>query len=146
MKNKFKGFSQVGIVNKIVLVIALSISLVCKDAWFIDFGVSRHLTFQKEVFSTFEKNSLNHKVYLGDDNTFDVCEKGNIVFNLLNEISKCIGDVLYFPKLANNLLLVNWLIEQGFKVEFETTKCWLKSFNSNKVITKVIQEGRLYKS
>jgi hypothetical protein len=35
---------------------------------------------------------------------FDVCGKGTIVFNLLNGISKCIGDVLYVPKLARNLL------------------------------------------
>ncbi len=87
--------------------IALSISLVCKDAWFIDYEASQHLTFQKEVFSTFEEFSLNHKVYLGDDNMFDVCGKGNIVFNLPNEISKCIGNVLYVPKLKNNLLSIN---------------------------------------
>ncbi len=27
--------------------------IVCRDAWFIDFGTLQHLTFQKEVFSTF---------------------------------------------------------------------------------------------
>jgi hypothetical protein len=59
----------------------------------------------------------------------DVCGKDNIVFNLLNGISKCIGDVLYVPKLAKNLLSIIQLIEQGFKVEFETTKCWLKSYD-----------------
>jgi hypothetical protein len=30
-------------------------------------------------------------------------------------------------------------------VEFEGTKCWLKSFDSNKVIVKAIKKGRLYK-
>jgi hypothetical protein len=30
-------------------------------------------------------------------------------------------------------------------VEFEATKCWLKSFNSNKVIVEAIQEGKFYK-
>jgi hypothetical protein len=30
-------------------------------------------------------------------------------------------------------------------VEFEATKCWLKSCNSNKVIVEAIQEGRFYK-
>jgi hypothetical protein len=37
------------------------------------------------------------------------------------------------------------VIKQNFKVEFETTKCWLKSPNSNKVIVEAIQEGRFYK-
>jgi hypothetical protein len=30
-------------------------------------------------------------------------------------------------------------------VEFEAIKCWLKSFNSNKVIVEAIQEGKFYK-
>jgi hypothetical protein len=47
--------------------------------------------------------------------------------------------------LAKNLLSISQLKKQGFKVEFETTKCWLKSYDSNKVIVEVIQERRLYK-
>jgi hypothetical protein len=34
---------------------------------------------------------------------------------------------------------------EGFKVEFEATKCWLKFSNSNKVIVKNAYEGKLYK-
>jgi hypothetical protein len=52
---------------------------------------------------------------------------------------------IYIPKLAKNLLSINQLTKQGFMVEFETTKCWLKSFDSNKVIVEVLQKGRLYK-
>jgi hypothetical protein len=64
---------------------------------------------------------------------------------LPNRISKCVGDVLYVPKLAKIWQSINQLTKIGFKVEFKATKCWLKSFNSNKVIVKTIQEGRLYK-
>jgi hypothetical protein len=80
------------------------------------------LTFQKEVFSTSEEFIWSHKVYF-ENNTPDVCGKDIIVFNLPNGIFKCIGDVLYVSKLAKNLLSINQLKEQGFKVEFETTKC-----------------------
>jgi hypothetical protein len=38
--------------------------------------------FQKKIFSTFEEFILSHKIYLRDDNMFDVCEKGIIAFNL----------------------------------------------------------------
>jgi hypothetical protein len=65
---------------------------------------------------------------------FDICGKDIIVFNLSYEISKCIKDVLYILKLAIYLLSINELIQQGSKVEFEATKCWLKSYGSNKVI------------
>ncbi len=86
--------------------ITLSIFAICKDAWFVDFKASQHLTFQKEVFSTFEEFTLSHKIYLGDNNTLDECEKGTIVFNLPNGIFKCIEDVLYVPKLAKIMLLI----------------------------------------
>jgi hypothetical protein len=79
-----------------------------RDAWFVDFGASQHLTFNlKEVFSTFEEFTLNHKVYLENNNMLDVCGKDIIVFNLLNRISKCIGDMLYVPKLVRNLLSIS---------------------------------------
>jgi disulfide oxidoreductase YuzD len=47
-------------------------------------------------------------------------------------------------KLVKNLLLNSRLREQIFKVEYETILCWLKSCDLNKVISKVVQEGRLY--
>ncbi len=103
------------------------------------------MTLQKVIFSTFEEFIWSHKVYFENNSTLDICGKDIIVFNLPNGIFKCIGDVLYVWKLAKNLLSINQFKEQGFKVEFETTKCWLKSFDSNKVIAKVIQERRLYK-
>ncbi len=59
---------------------------------------------------------------------------------------------LYLPWRLFNLRSIIWkechisqLIEQGFKVEFEAIKCWLKFFYSNKVIVEVIKEGRSYK-
>ncbi len=55
---------------------------ICKDTWFDDSKILQHLTFRKEVFSTFEKLPLSHKVYFGYYNTLDVCGKGIIVFNL----------------------------------------------------------------
>jgi hypothetical protein len=64
---------------------------------------------------------------------------------LPNGISKRIENILYVSKLVKNLLPINQLMRQGFKVEFEATKCWLKFSYSNKVIVEVIKEGRLYK-
>jgi hypothetical protein len=123
-KNKFEGFSQIIITIKIkLLVTILSISTIFKDAWFIDYRASQHLALQKEIFSTFEEFIWSHKVYFEDNNTLDVCRKYIILFNLPNGIFKCIGDVSYVSKLAKNLLSINQLKEQGFKVEFETTKC-----------------------
>jgi hypothetical protein len=92
-----------------------------------------------------EEFTLNHLIYVGNNSTLKVCGKNIIIFNFPNGISKHIGNVLYVPKLAKNLLLINQLIEQSFKVEFEATNYWLAFFDSNKVIIEVVQEGSLYK-
>jgi hypothetical protein len=76
---------------------------------------------------------------------FGICGKGIIVFNLSNGISKCVGDVLYVLKLTKQLLWISQSIGQIFKMKFEATKCWLKSFDFNKMIIKVSEERRLYK-
>jgi hypothetical protein len=108
-KNTFKGFSQITTTNKIELLTTakLSIFVICKDACFVGFGVSQHLTFQREVFSTFEEFTLSNKIYFRDNNMLNVCGKDTIVFNLPNRIFKCIGDVLYVPKLAKQLLSIS---------------------------------------
>jgi hypothetical protein len=54
----------------------------CRDTWFDDSRALKHLTFQKQVFLTFENFPLSHKMYLENYNTLDVCGKGTIVFNL----------------------------------------------------------------
>jgi hypothetical protein len=51
----------------------LSIFAICKDACFVGFGISQHLTFQREVFSTFEEFTLSRKICLGNNNMLDVC-------------------------------------------------------------------------
>ncbi len=68
--NKFKGSSLVAIASKNeLLVTTLSISSICKDAWFVDYGASQHLIFKKKIFSTFEEFTLSHKIYFGNNST-----------------------------------------------------------------------------
>jgi len=55
--------------------IILSILTIYKNIYFIDFWVSQHLNFQKEIFSTFEEFILIHKIYFGNNNTIDVWGK-----------------------------------------------------------------------
>jgi hypothetical protein len=101
LKKQTQGSSLVATLNKTKLIVTIVFtSSICRDAWFVDSRASQHLTFQEEVFWTFEKSILNHKVYLRDNSMLDVHGKGIIVFNLPNGISKCIGNVLYVPKLA----------------------------------------------
>jgi hypothetical protein len=50
-----KVFHKVATTSKTkFLMIVLFISSICRDAWFVDFAASQHLTFQKKIISTFE--------------------------------------------------------------------------------------------
>jgi len=80
----------------------LSNFTICRDTWFDDFRALQHLAFQKEVFSTFENFPLNHKMYLGDYNTLDVCGKCIIVFNLPKIFLKAIR---YYPHMFQTCLI-----------------------------------------
>jgi hypothetical protein len=79
-KNKFNSCSQVATtrITKLLMT-TLSISIIYKDTWFVDFGTSQYLTFQKKVFPTFEKFILSHKIYYKSNSMFDVCRKDIII-------------------------------------------------------------------
>jgi hypothetical protein len=47
-----------------LLVTILSVIVIWKNIWYIDYRVSQHLTFQNEIFSTFEEFILNHAKYI----------------------------------------------------------------------------------
>jgi hypothetical protein len=119
--------SQVATTNKIkLLMTTLFIVVVCRDLWFVDSGTSQHLTFQKEIFSTFEKFPLNHKIYLRNNSTFDVCEKA-LSFSSCQMGLLCL---LEMGRMSQSWQRICYqLIEQSFNVGFEATKCWLKSFD-----------------
>ncbi len=73
----------------------LSILAIYKNTWFIDYRASQHLTFWKEVFSTFEEYDLRDKIYVGDNNpNIDVYEKCTIVFKQPNGIPSALN--IYF--------------------------------------------------
>ncbi len=76
----------------------------CKDTQFIHYTTLQHFPFQKEVFSTFKKFGLGHKIYLDDNNNLDLCRKNVIIFKLPNGSCRCIENLLYYiQKFARDL-------------------------------------------
>jgi hypothetical protein len=94
--------------------------------------------------SIFNEFTLNRKIYVENNSTLKVCGKTLSSSTCQMGFPSCIGDVLYVPKLAKNLLSIKQLIEKNFKVEFKTAKYLLMFFYSNKVIIEVVQDRRLY--
>jgi hypothetical protein len=78
------------------------------------------MTFQQEWFTMYERIS-SKRVFMGNDTILEAIGKGNIkatmqVGGKMSHVT--IIQVLHVPKMKNNLISVNKLIFEGFKVEF----------------------------
>ena len=94
------------------------------DSWLIDSGCTNHMTNDKELFKELDKTAIS-KVKIGNGEFISVKGKGTVAIESLTGL-KYISDVLYVPKIDQNLLSVGQLIEKGFKVIFEDKWCLIK--------------------
>jgi hypothetical protein len=93
--------------------------------WIVDLGATKHMTFEQEWFTTYERISPR-KVFMGDDTILEAIGKGNIkaTMQVGGELSHAtITQVFHVPKMKNNLIFVSKLISEGFKVEFDKDGC-----------------------
>lgn len=72
--------------------------------------------------------SLKSRVRIGNGEYLEVKGKGTVAMESCAG-TKLISDVMYVPKIDQNLLSVGQLVEKGFKVIFEEEKCLI--FDSN---------------
>jgi hypothetical protein len=89
--------------------------------WIVDLGATQHMTFEQEWFITYECISPR-RVFMGDDTVLEAIGKGSIkaTMQVGGQLPHTtITQVLHVPKMKNNLISVNKLISEGFKVEFD---------------------------
>ena len=101
--------------------------------WFINSGASRHMTFQREILYNYRTFETPKPVGLGDGRTVEALGNGKVkVISRLYHGKKSFGwmtDVLYIPKLTNNLFDVNaavlrvtWYRLEVFTAGFKTRR------------------------
>jgi len=81
------------------------------DTWVMDTGASYHMTFNKELFSSFKK--WNGSVKLGDDEELGVKGSGAVQIKMYDGIVRTF-DAWYVPGLRKNLISVGTLDKQGY--------------------------------
>jgi hypothetical protein len=107
--------------------------------WIVDSGGTQHMTFQQEWFTTYECIS-SKKVFMGETPFLEAIGKGNIEATMQagGKMSHTtITQVLHVPKMKNNIIFVNKLIFESFKVEFDKD-----GYNANKAQGVVVTEAR----
>ena len=113
--------------------------------WIVDSGASRHMTFESSVLHDYKDLEAPEPVGLGDGRTVSAVGIGKVkVITQLHNGERVVcwmTDVLYVPKLTNNLFSV---AAKGNTVSFRHKHCCIRNKN-RKVIGTGSSLGKLYK-
>ena len=116
--------------------------------WIIDSGASRHMTFESSVLHAYKDFETPEPVGLGDGRTVSAIGVGKVkVTTQLHNGERVVcwmTDVLYVPKLTNNLFSAHAATSKGNTVSFKHTDCCIWNKN-RKVIGTGSSLGKFYK-
>ncbi|KAL7372232.1 hypothetical protein ABVT39_012552 [Epinephelus coioides] len=98
--------------------------------WLIDSGASKHMTCHKECLQDYQHFSEPQSVKLGDGRVVDALGLGNIKLRMTFKVSDVktvtMYDVLYVPKLSENLFSVGAGTRKGNTVQFKESHCYIR--------------------
>ena len=116
--------------------------------WIVDSGASQHITFESTILHDYKDFEAPEPVGLGDGHTVSAIGVGKVkVITQLHNGRSVIcwmTDVLYVPKLTNNLFSVHAATTKGNTVSFTYKSCCIQS-KYRKVIGTGSSLGKLYK-
>nr|KYP40336.1 Retrovirus-related Pol polyprotein from transposon TNT 1-94 [Cajanus cajan] len=88
------------------------------NTWLIDSGCTSHMTKYLSFFTSIDK-SIKPKVKMGNGEIVQANGKGTI------SITTIVKDVLYIPKLDQNVLSVPQMLRNGYGVSFKENYCFI---------------------
>jgi hypothetical protein len=105
------------------MVSCLSSNIVSSVGWYVDSGASRHMTYDKKLFSRLQEQEGGMSVELGDDATYPMKGLGSISFQMPSGDVLELNDVLFVPSLKKNLLSISCMEDLQCRVAFEGQQC-----------------------
>ncbi|XP_057454964.1 uncharacterized protein LOC130746368 [Lotus japonicus] len=99
--------------------------------WYLDTWCSNHMTGHKEWFVSID-DSVKTRVKFADDSFIRAEGMGRVMFQRQNGKTSYIANVLYVPKMKNNLLSLGQLLDKGYEMTLEDRM--LKVFNKKRVL------------
>ena len=82
--------------------------------WWIDTGATRHVCFDKKMFSTFEPIETGEKVFLRNSTTLEVKDQGKVVLKMLFGNELTLTNVMYVLEIRKNLVFGSLLNNHRF--------------------------------
>nr|ABA98847.1 retrotransposon protein, putative, unclassified [Oryza sativa Japonica Group] len=112
-----------------------------ENVWIVDFGCSRHMTGDKNWFSSLKKASKTESIIFGDAATSAVLATGLVKVNENFELK----NVALVEDLKYNLLSVSQIVDENFEVHFKKTRS--KVFDScGDSVLNISRYGRVFKA
>ena len=149
-RNKLKEANVVDDISKDVSEIDLTaviseVNLVGSNPkeWWIDTGATRHVCFDKMMFSTFEPIETREKVFMGNSATSDIKGQGKVVLKMTSGKELTQTNVLYVPEIRKNLVFGSLLNSHGFRLVFESDRFVLSK--SGMYVRKGYMSGGMWK-
>jgi len=107
--------------------IACLVSSVMGSVWFLDSGVSFHMTGDRDLFSDLEEKDLGVHIEMGDDGKYSATGISTISFERESGKPFVLKEVMHVPRLKKNLISVAMLEDKGYDVVFSEGKAFLCS-------------------
>ena len=105
------------------------------EPWLMDSGASHHMTSNKHLFNDYTPLQKQVTIELGNNNIIYAEGKGTICIKLNvngKQTNNTLTDVLYAPKLRQNLFSIGKALSDGMEVHFHSQ--YATFFNENKPV------------
>ena len=95
------------------------------EVWYVDSGMSNHMTSYKEGFSYLEKLMQLGVVATGDDTSHPIANVREVPLSHVGQKGKLMN-VLHVPTITKNLVSVGQIVYQGMEVRFTHLGCFIE--------------------
>ncbi|KAF3641596.1 hypothetical protein FXO38_21557 [Capsicum annuum] len=83
--------------------------------WWMDYGATRHVCANKELFSSFASAQVEEMIYMANSATTKIEGTGKLCLKMTSGKVLTVNNVLYVPELRRNLISISLLDKNGFK-------------------------------
>jgi len=104
--------------------------------WYFDSEASNHMTNNVAALKNVTNYCGDLKIHTADGNSLPITAIG--------DISSSLTDAYVSPGLTSNLISVGQLVDNGCKVEFSNSGCFVQDQHSEKMIAKGPKVGHLF--
>ena len=98
-------------------------SIVDSDLWYFDSGATKHITSQRNMFTSLESAPTRNTVTCANNSSYPIKGVGQIVLTAANGSTFTLSDALYVLGIKKNLLSIFALAKIGLVVKFVDDRC-----------------------